>query len=304
MTALLVAIVSLVLSSGTASAHHELLSISPGGPGAPRTPDSLLRRVDPTTGATIAGAGVSITLPGFTVTGGTGLARHPSTGDLYALLKVSGSSFRRLATVDEFTGMATDIGNTFRRFAAIAFDSSGTLWALTGDGDGVPETLFLLNPIDATSILVAELGAGSDGETMAYNPDDGLIYHASGIGTQNHPNGERFESVELATYGTSSITLSGYDYEELNAIVYADGAFYAGDVGNSGADDPHFMQIQPNGLVTVIGDMDHVSKGLVVASHASVVPLGGAAAGALLAIALTLVAMRSVSDRKLMDGTP
>ncbi|MGK7874075.1 MAG: hypothetical protein AB4426_12405 [Xenococcaceae cyanobacterium] len=34
---------------------------------------------------------------------------------------------------------------------------------------------------DATPTFVTALGNGSDGEAIAFNPDDGLIYHWSGI---------------------------------------------------------------------------------------------------------------------------
>jgi len=250
-----------LLGSLPAAGADLLLSVSPGG--GTRPPDPLLRTVDGTDGSTVDGASVVISLVGQTVLGATGLARDPQTETLYALLKLQGTSFRRLVTLDEFTGVATDVGDTGHRFAGLASGSDGTLYGVTGDGDGVPESLFTLSTVDGTPTLVRELGAGSDGETIAFNPDDGLLYHASGVGTPNHPNGEQFETIDPDTLATTNVPLSGFDYEELTALMYSDGAFLAGDLGNSATDMPRFFRITTGGVVTFLGDMDHVSKGLV-----------------------------------------
>jgi len=250
-----------MLGSAPTRADDLLLSVSPGGAGAPRTPDPFLRTVDSADGSTMGA--VAITLGGEVVTGATGLARHPETGTLFALLKVEGSSFRRLVTLDESTGVASEVGDTGHRFAAIAFASDGTLYGVTGDGGGVPESLFNLSTVDASSTLLLELGAGSDGEALAFNPDDGLLYHASGIGTPNHPNGERFETIDPDTLDVTNVPLSGFDYEELTALTFSVGGFFAADLGSAAVDMPRFFRITTDGAVTLLGNMDHVSKGLV-----------------------------------------
>lgn len=276
-----------VAGGGTASAGDLLLSVSPGG--GQRPPDPLLRKVDSADGSTVSGESVSITLAGYTVIGGSGLARHPDSQILFALVKVENSSFRRLVTLDEETGIATDIGDTGNRFAGMAFASDGTLYAVTGDGGGVPETLFTLSTLDGSPTQVLELGAGSDGETLGFNPDDGLLYHASGIGTPNHPNGEKFETVNLTTWSVTNVPLSGFDYEELTALGFADGAFFAGDLGNSAFDMPRLLRISTTGVVTLIGSMDHVAKGLVpVAVPVAHVPSLGMSTLALLVAVLML----------------
>jgi len=254
-----------MLGTVPAGAGDLLLSVSPGGPGAPRVPDPFLRTVDSADGSTVPGATVAVTLAGEIVIGATGLARHPQTGTLFAMLKLEGTSFRRLVTLDEWTGVATSVGNTGNKFAGIAFASDGTLYAVTGDGGGVPESLFTLSTVDGSSSLIRELGAGSDGETLAFNPDDGFLYHASGIGTPNHPNGEQFETIDLDTLVTTNVPLSGFDYEELTSLTFLDGDFFAGDLGNAAFDDPGFFHITTGGVVTFLGNMDHVSKGLVLA---------------------------------------
>ena len=259
-----------MLASAPAGAEGLLLSVAPGG--GTRPPDPLLRKIDPADGSTVPGASVAITLSGAVVIGATGLARDPQTGVLYALLKIEGTSFRRLVTLDEWTGVATDIGDTGNRFAGIAFASDGTLYAVTGDGGGIPESLFTLSTIDASSTLVRELGAGSDGEALAFNPDDGLLYHASGIGTPNNPNGEKFETVDPDTLVVTNVPLSGFDYEELTSLTYLDGGFFAGDLGDASVDMPGFFRISTAGEVTFLGDMDHVAKGLVLAATPTATP--------------------------------
>ena len=259
-----------MLGAVPAGAGDLLLSVAPGG--GPRPPDPFLRTVDSADGSTVAGASVAITLEGEVVIGATGLARHPQTGTLFALLKLEGTSFRRLVTLDEWTGVATNVGDTGNRFAGIAFALDGTLYAVTGDGGGLPETLFTLSTVDASPSLVRELGAGSDGETLAFNPDDGFLYHASGIGTPNHPNGEQFETIDPDTLVVTNVPLSGFDYEELTALTYWDGGFFAGDLGDTTVDMPGFFHITTGGAVTFLGNMDHVSKGLVLALEPTPTP--------------------------------
>src|SRR4030095_13551268 len=90
--------------------------------------DDLLRRVNPLTGATISS--VAITLAGRGVSSGNGLATHPVTGQLFALLKLDGQTGRQLVTINPTTGVATSIGDTGDQFAGLAFNSSGTLYGV------------------------------------------------------------------------------------------------------------------------------------------------------------------------------
>ena len=92
-------------------------------------------------------------------------------------------------TINPATGVATSIGDTGDQFVGLAFNSSGTLFAVVGDkrntaGGGLPpETLFILNTSNAAPTQVLVLGRGNDGEAIGFNPNDGLIYHASGNDT-------------------------------------------------------------------------------------------------------------------------
>jgi len=132
--------------------------------------DDLLRVVDPSTGGTVSS--VPITLAGKIVSFGNGLATNPVTGQLFALLTLVGQPGRQLVTINPSTGVATSIGNTGDQFAGLAFNSSGTLFAVTGDkknspGAGLPpETLFTLNTSNAAPTQVLALGQGMMGRQL------------------------------------------------------------------------------------------------------------------------------------------
>jgi len=174
-----VTFVFMVFAPLTAHAQRILYSIS--------RDDDLLRVVNPSTGTTTSS--VAITLTGKGVSFGNGLATHPVTGELFALLKLDGQTGRQLVKIDPATGVATSIGDTGDQFAGLAFNSSGTLFAVVGDkknsaGGGLPpETLFTLNTTNAAPTQVLVLGRGNDGEAIGFNPSDGLLYHASGNDT-------------------------------------------------------------------------------------------------------------------------
>lgn len=280
------------LLPGSAAAEPLLLS------GSPR--DAVLRTIDAADGSTV-GASVTITLANpspppdnLILTGVTGLVRHPQTGTLYALVRIQGRTNPDLVTLDESTGVATSLGNTTQKFAGIAFASDGTLYAVSGDGAIVAEQLFTLSTSNASATLIIGLGDGSDGETIAFNPDDGLLYHASGIGTPNQSiNGEIFQTIDPDTLVVTDVTLSGFDYEELTALAFSGGGFFAGDLGDSDVDMPRFFRITTGGAVTFLGDMDHVAKGFALALPPPAVPALPAAMLVLLAgLLLTLGARR------------
>jgi hypothetical protein len=247
-------------------AGHTLYSVS--------RDDNLLRVVDPSTGETISS--VPITLTGRIVSSGNGLATHPVTGKLFALLALAGQPGRQLATINPATGVATSIGNTGDQFAGLAFNSNGILFAVVGDkknqpvGGLPPETLFTLNTSNATPTETLVLGRGNDGEAIGFNPNDGLIYHASGNDTGG--NGcqpvtsicmEIFESVNPNTLAVTNIPISGNympfsdNYFEVAALTHLSGnVLLLADV------DQNLYKITTAGVVTFVGSMDHVSKGL------------------------------------------
>ncbi len=162
------------------SAVPVLVSVSPFDP--------QLRYID-VSSAQVQGS-VTITKGGVPIDGANGLATHPLTGELFALIKDGSGgggrggvspSPRELAIVDPLTGVATVIGPTSDKFAGLAFDAIGTLYGITGAGADVPSTLYVLSTVDASETLVVSLfSEGFGGETIAFNPLDGFIYRMSG----------------------------------------------------------------------------------------------------------------------------
>lgn len=224
----------------------------------------FIHTINPNTGATLTTT--EITLAGATATGCNGLARDPTTGVCWIIINTSSDQSptpRILATIDPSTGVATSVGNTGDAFSGITFDSSGVLFGVTGDGASTPETLFTLSKSDGTLTFFQTLGNGNDGEAIAFNPDDFLMYHMSGRLSLNvPPNGKIFETINLANNAVTNIPLSssspdGDPTEEALALVYAgSGNFYYSDL------DFNFWNVDTSGVESFIGAMDHPSKGL------------------------------------------
>ncbi len=180
--------IALALIAVSPMAHAQLYGTSPFQNG-PAPENGSLYVFDPDTLTWIDGQEVS--LPGFFITGITGLTVHPTlappndgdNGKLYAILKVSAVSGRVLATIDLATGVATQIGNLGDTFSSLSFREDGQLFGVTDDGASIPESLFLIDKDTAAKTMARSLGAGASGDIIAYNPVDDFFYHWSGDGT-------------------------------------------------------------------------------------------------------------------------
>jgi len=181
-------------------------------------------RIDTATAAAITTQ--SVTLAGFTVTGINSLTRDPTTGLIYIIAKTGLG--RQLAVLDLVTGVATLRGSLGDDFSSLAFSSSGQLYGVTDDGATVPETMYTINKANGARTLFLTLGNGADGEVIAFNPNDGLMYHWSGNGTNI------FESINLTTLVITPIAQSGATHGEIFGAVWNPGtnSFYLGDIAN------------------------------------------------------------------------
>ncbi|MGH9789293.1 MAG: hypothetical protein ACRD4U_11400, partial [Candidatus Acidiferrales bacterium] len=203
---------------------------------------------------------------GLTINGANGLARHPQTGQFFALLRIDGQAGRELVTLDPATGVATSIGNTGDNFAAIAFDASGTLWGVTGDGATVPATLFTISTTDATPTMPLALGTENVccGESLTFNPSDGLLYHASGEPI------DVLETIDPATLARTPLTLNGPDFSaDPNTLAHwRDNFFLLVSFGAS------FLVERTAGSATLrrLGTFDHEPKGAVFAGSVPACP--------------------------------
>jgi len=221
--------------------------------------DARLRRVDLESGRTLWC--VPISMAGATVTGATGLAQNPADGRLFALLTVSGVETTRLATVDPLTGVARRIGDTGKFLEDIAFvgnASGATLYGVSADDAPVtPEWLFAIDPGDASLTPIMALGDGTDGESIAFNPLDGRVYHASGVG---RPDVDRvFERVDVEARTVTDVPLSGAAFIEATAMAYlARGELVLADIAH------RLYRITQSGEVTFIGNLDTGVSGMVL----------------------------------------
>jgi hypothetical protein len=135
---------------------------------------------------------------------------------------------------------------------------AGPLVGVTGDGAIVRESLYYLSTTNAASTFIMNLGAGNDGETIAFNPVNGLLYHASGIS-----NGNRFwESINV---GTATIVTS-------TPLVMSDeglGLTYNASTGGfllTSRDNNVFYDVTVAGTATDIGSTPEDLKGLAFVS--------------------------------------
>jgi hypothetical protein len=136
----------------------------------------------------------------------------------------------------------------------MAFDSAGTLYAVTGDGATTGETLYTVNTTTAAMTFFLTLGNGSDGEAIAFNPDDGLMYHMSGLGTKV------FETINLTTMAVTPITHS-LASEHTDFCYDASGTFFGLDIA---AD---FHTLTTAGASTSITTLATYAKGIAIIPH-------------------------------------
>jgi len=156
---------------------------------------------------------VTLTVPGDPFpSSASGLAVNPVSNEMYAvtkLLSLGDQCNQNLVKINPYTGIAEFVGRMNQPIASLAFDSNGVLYAVSDDNAGgcagaSLETLFTVNLNDASLTLFQVLGNGDDGEAIAFNPNDGLMYHLSGNGA-----GLIFESINLTNGAVTPIPLSG-----------------------------------------------------------------------------------------------
>ena len=249
---------TLILASFTLSGNAQTLYTCAKG-GENESP--FLRTIDPNTGATLTMT--EITLAGHTVNGCNGMAKDPQTGVCWMLVNVDSNAPRILATIDETTGVATEIGTTIDRFASIAFDPTGTLYGVTGfkSGQPPPPTLYTLSKTDASATFFMPLGNGDNGEAIAMNTRIGnkQMYHASGVGPFNVL--QIFEKINLLSKSVTQITYSGdigsNGLDEVASLVFqSDDLLLASDTSLQ------LFSISTDGVASFIGDTDFVYKGM------------------------------------------
>jgi hypothetical protein len=215
-----------------------------------------LYTIDVTTANSVGS--VPLNLAGDTDLGGNGLAWDPLTQQLYAVVRFPTVTGRQLVLVDPTTGNLTSVGNSGVKLAGIAFDCQGRLWGVTGDGAVPSETLVEISTVNASVSIRLALGDGNDGEALGSSPRTGLLYHASGLGTQNLD--EIYESIDPWSLVIADVPLSGADFEEALGLGFnpSNGQLLLVDL------DSNLFQVTTGGVVSLIGGLDHTSKGIAM----------------------------------------
>ncbi len=207
---------------------------------------NMLVRIDPVTGTAVDI--YRFTLAGETVRGVNGIAKDPTTGTAYAVVKPA-TGGRLLCTVALETGALTLVGDLEDRFAAIAFRADGQLFGLTGDGADVPHTLYTIDKATAAKTVAATLGNGGDGEMFAYNPVDEHFYHWSGNGTVVF---EKFPAT--APHTITNIPVTGTPGEMFGAVWRATGTAGGEFVGSNISSQ--LVTVTTDGVHTVVADSE------------------------------------------------
>jgi len=128
---------------------------------------------------------------------------------------------------------------------------------------------------------------------------DGLIYHGSGNGAPyNDPSGQIYEAINPDTLVITPRTISGEldDFFELSALTYLAprNTFLAATI------DEYLFKISSTGAVGMLGDMDHVSKGLAVGCGAEDLKVPTLSEWGLIALAgvLGIIGLLAIRRRK------
>jgi len=223
-----------------------------------------LHTIDPLTGLAVSQQSgfIGINLnTAETVAGGAGLAKDPTTGTYYALLRMSAPNIRRLATIDLFTGDAISIGSadngTGLSFSAITFASDGTLYGVTSDSSPSPSSLFVIDKTTGNATFVKALGNGGSGEAIVLNPGDNLIYHASGPEPV-------FETIDpaLPSKPPANVGISVQSPAQAASLAYFRGDYFLwADVDETGQLGSLFL-VKKNGSARFLSVLDHVASGM------------------------------------------
>ncbi len=196
--------------------------------------DPTLRTIDLKTGKTLS------TIPlvpsgNLDIEGGVGLALDPNTNKLWGLLRgplPRANGFTQLVMIDPVSGVVTRVAELRGVFVDLTFDSSGKLYAITGNteitqGQFIPAaTIFRLDKVTGVAEIFKNLSNGAtrgkpnfpnfrENETIGFGPGVGRLFHLSGqnMNANGKPKNILFEAIGLDTQRARvSIPLSGPNF--------------------------------------------------------------------------------------------
>lgn len=131
---------------------------------------------------------------------------------------------------------------------------AAVLYGLTGTGGTPQATLHVINQADASVTPILPLNDNNGGQVIAYNPDDGFMYHWTGYPSSN----ALFERINLASLQVTNIPVSGYATNEIYSATYdpARAAFLTTDISFN------FSKFTTDGERTYLGSTSTWIRGL------------------------------------------
>lgn len=247
-------------------------------------------KIDVTDGSTISS--VAMTDGGVEIDNATAIDKNPVSGDLFVIYESAvganntfqprksgntiqgGGGSRLLGIVEPETGVITQIGATGDSFSDIAFKPDGTLYGIVGTGGSDNGGLYSIDINDGTTTLQENLNDDSDGEALTYNPVQGVFYQSDDQDLYT-VDPVTFSATLLANTSNDEVTGIHFDPESSNMFLV--------DL------EDNLYQMASDGALTLIGPMDHQSKGVVVAAPAVVYQVPSLSIFGLMALALGLV---------------
>jgi len=254
-----------------------------------------LMRIDPDTAAIFGQIPIALImsednhlLP-IWVWAGKGLAVDPTTGEMWAIVGATAANgyehFWALVRLNPYTGVAVPVGDPLTTslselYAGLAVDDLSLVYGVTGnDASAVPQkvvntlhALYKIDTTDTSETFLIQFPEPVDvpltpGEVIAFNTDDGFMYHATGNSAL--ASNRMFKALNLDTLDLTEVTLTPglTSWDRPTALTYAPGTggqFYLADAGGDG---PALFRITlTDGTATedYIGDIDYYSdiKGL------------------------------------------
>lgn len=186
---------------------------------------------------------VQMTLPGYTITGSNGLTINQCSGAAYVSIKISGITGRMIASIDLTTGVTDTIVLVPDNIANIDLINDSIIAIVFGDGAVASEALGFVNVNDSTyTALGPSSGSGSDGESMAYCPDNNRLYRWSGRDTDN-----TMDYYDVALPVGVDVPITGYDFDEIFGSTYIGGGKFL--LTNL---DQEFLLADTSGLITLL----------------------------------------------------
>lgn len=189
------------------------------------------------------------------ILGFTGMTIHPNNGTIYVVVK--NQPTRYLATLDIGTSSITKIATLSDKISSIAFAETGVLYGITGDGGNNPNRLY---SIDMSSGDLTELADFSsfiddDGEAIAFNSVDGLLYRMAG--------GSWLYKIELTNFTSTLVTESLMDDGISGHALYFNGSDFISLSGD-------ICTMTSSGLQSNCNGLDNDFKGILPSSFVGI----------------------------------